>query len=185
MDIILIFGPHAVGKMTVGEELEQRTGIPLFHNHMTIDLVLKFMPRKDGLDLIRLIREEIMKKVSLGDSKGIIFTFIWAFDEQSDWDFIDKIKSIFEGKKVCFVELNSDLETRLKRNITPNRLEKKWTKRDLEWSNMDVKEGIKKHRMTSEDGEIKEENYLRINNADLSVSIVVDKIIDYFTLSVL
>lgn len=184
MDILLIFGPHAVGKMTVGEEIEKRTKIPLFHNHMTIDLVLKFMPREDGIDLIKSMREEIMKKVAKGKSKGIIFTFIWAFEEQSDWDFIDNIKSIFEGKNIFFVELNSDLDTRLKRNITQNRLEKKWTKRDVEWSNRDVKEGVKKHRMTSNDGEINEKNYLRIDNTSLSASDVAMKIIDYFNLTI-
>ena len=39
MKLILIFGPQAVGKMTVGQELATLTGLKLFHNHMTIDLV--------------------------------------------------------------------------------------------------------------------------------------------------
>ncbi|MBC8077907.1 MAG: hypothetical protein H7Y32_17655, partial [Chloroflexales bacterium] len=44
MDFVLIFGPPAVGKMTVGHELARPTGLKLFHNHMTIDLVLPFFP---------------------------------------------------------------------------------------------------------------------------------------------
>ena len=35
-------GPPAVGKMTVGMSIAQRTGLRLFHNHQTIDLVLPF-----------------------------------------------------------------------------------------------------------------------------------------------
>ena len=42
MKFILIFGPQAVGKMTVGHELEKIAGLKLFHNHMTIDLVVPF-----------------------------------------------------------------------------------------------------------------------------------------------
>jgi hypothetical protein len=32
--LAIIFGPPAVGKMTVGLELERLTGFRLFHNHM-------------------------------------------------------------------------------------------------------------------------------------------------------
>ena len=39
MKLVIIFGPHAVGKMTVGQELSKITGLKLFHNHMTIDIV--------------------------------------------------------------------------------------------------------------------------------------------------
>ena len=39
MKLVVIFGPHAVGKMTVGQELSKITGLKLFHNHMTIDVV--------------------------------------------------------------------------------------------------------------------------------------------------
>lgn len=43
MKFVLIFGPQAVGKMTVGHELEKRTDLKLFHNHMTIELVTPFL----------------------------------------------------------------------------------------------------------------------------------------------
>ncbi len=39
MELVLVFGPQAVGKMTVGQELDKITKLKLFHNHMTIDLV--------------------------------------------------------------------------------------------------------------------------------------------------
>lgn len=42
MKFILIFGPQAVGKMTVGQELAKLTDLKIFHNHMTIDLVSPF-----------------------------------------------------------------------------------------------------------------------------------------------
>ena len=39
MNLIIVFGPPAAGKMTVGQELAKLTGYKLLHNHMTIDLV--------------------------------------------------------------------------------------------------------------------------------------------------
>jgi len=39
MKFVLIFGPQAVGKMTVGQELANITELKLFHNHMTIELL--------------------------------------------------------------------------------------------------------------------------------------------------
>ena len=40
MDLILIIGAGASGKMTVGQALMARTGYRLFHNHMMIEPVL-------------------------------------------------------------------------------------------------------------------------------------------------
>ena len=39
--IVVIFGPPAVGKMTVGREVARLTGYKLFHNHMTVEPVLE------------------------------------------------------------------------------------------------------------------------------------------------
>jgi hypothetical protein len=34
--------------------------------------------------------------------EGLIFTFIWAFNKQDDWDYIKKISNIFESKGATF-----------------------------------------------------------------------------------
>lgn len=44
MKLIILLGPHAVGKMTVGQALSRITGLKLFHNHMTIELLARFFP---------------------------------------------------------------------------------------------------------------------------------------------
>ena len=41
MKFVLITGPQAVGKMTVGQELEKITDLKLLHNHMTIEILTK------------------------------------------------------------------------------------------------------------------------------------------------
>ncbi len=44
MNFVVILGPPAVGKTTVGYELAKRTDMKVFHNHMTIDPILEFFP---------------------------------------------------------------------------------------------------------------------------------------------
>lgn len=41
---LVIIGAQASGKMTIGQEVEKMTEMTLFHNHESIDFVLKFMP---------------------------------------------------------------------------------------------------------------------------------------------
>ena len=59
MKLVVIFGPHAVGKMTVGQALAAQTGLRLFHNHMTIDVVSDLFENMPGerSRLTQLFRE--------------------------------------------------------------------------------------------------------------------------------
>ena len=63
MKLVIIFGPHAVGKMTVGQELSLITNLKLFHNHMTIDIVSDLFENvpKERNRLINLFRKEILQ----------------------------------------------------------------------------------------------------------------------------
>ena len=45
MKFVLIYGPPAVGKLTVANEIARRTGFKVFHNHLTVDLVDSVFPR--------------------------------------------------------------------------------------------------------------------------------------------
>ncbi|MET3728369.1 hypothetical protein ABID52_001950 [Fictibacillus halophilus] len=172
MKLVLLFGPQAVGKMTVGHELEKVTKLKLFHNHMTIDLVTPFFKygSKDGRRLVNLFRSEIFQTFAKSDQYGMIFTYVWAFNYKEDGEFVESVCQVFEkeGADIYFVELESDLETRLQRNVTPHRLEHKPSKRDLAWSETDVRTSMEKYRLNSYEGEIKRKNYLRINNTNLN-----------------
>jgi hypothetical protein len=44
MQLIFLHGPGAVGKLTVGQALSARTGLPLFHNHLVVDAALSVFP---------------------------------------------------------------------------------------------------------------------------------------------
>jgi hypothetical protein len=172
MKFVHIFGPQAVGKMTVGQELAKITDLKLFHNHMTIDLVGQFFDygTKEGKRLVNLFREEIFEEVSKSNMYGMIFTYVWAFNLQGDWDYVSRISQLFEsrGGTVYFVELEADMDERLERNKSSNRLEHKPSKRNIVWSDNDLKTAMEKYRMNSYEGEITFPNYIKINNTHLS-----------------
>ncbi|AQQ52627.1 DEAD/DEAH box helicase family protein [Planococcus lenghuensis] len=185
MKLVLLFGPQAVGKMMVGQELEKLTGLKLFHNHMTIDLLHPFFGfSKEMWRLSGMFREEIFKSVASSELEGLIFTYVWAFDLEEDWAFIQKLTGIFEeaGADVCFVELEADVAERLIHNNTPNRLTHKPTKRNLAESEGNLKETMEKHRLNSREGEIQRASYLRINNTNLSASETAELIQSRFAL---
>ncbi|MFC3801160.1 shikimate kinase [Cohnella sp. GCM10012308] len=185
MKFVLLYGPQAVGKMTVGHELEKITDLKLFHNHMTIELLVPYFGFSPEMwRLANKFRQDIFEAAAASDMDGMIFTYVWGFDLQSDWDYVDKIVNVFEekGAAVYFVELEADLEERVARNKTPHRLEHKPTKRDVVRSERDLRKTMEQHRLNSFEGEIKKENYLRINNTALMAHEVAEMIKERFLL---
>jgi hypothetical protein len=186
MKLVIIIGPHAVGKMTVGQQLAKVTKLKLFHNHMTIDIVhdLFFDIPDEKNRLVKLFRDEIFNAYSNTDEYGIIFTFMWAFDSEDDWDYIANLEKLFisKGAEVFYVELEADYDIRIDRNKTENRLLNKPTKRDLDFSEKLFIYLEDRYRLNSLSGEIEKENYLRINNTDIAPEVVAGIIKDRFQL---
>jgi hypothetical protein len=100
----------------------------------------------------------------------MIHTFMWAFDKQDNWDYVEHIKGFFEAYNadIYYAELCAPLNVRLSRNITENRLLHKPSKRDIETSNQRVINMSEKNRFESLPGEITFENYIKIDNSDIS-----------------
>lgn len=186
MKLILIFGPQAVGKMTVGHELEKITGLKLFHNHMPIEMITPIFSYSTpaGKRLVKTIREEVFKEVATSNLEGLIFTYVWYLDSKEDWDYTEKLTQIFKdkGAEICYVELEADTEERIRRNKTEHRLEHKPTKRNLEKSEQELKKSTSENRMNSKEGEMKWENYLKINNTKLDPKTVAEMIKEKFNL---
>lgn len=187
LKFVTIIGPQAVGKMTVGQELAKITGLKLFHNHMTIELVSPFFDygSPEGKKLVNSFRMQLFEEMAKSNQEGLIFTWIWAFDEgKKEEDYYQKITDIFrkQGAEIYLVELEACLEERLKRNETSNRLQHKPTKRNIEWSKAEIIKSAEKHRLNSYPGEINEKNYLRIDNTNLSAEKVAQMIKEKFKL---
>ena len=179
----MLIGNSSVGKMTVGQELMKQTGLRLFHNHMTIEPVLEIFGGFNT-EVILQMREIIFREFAKSDQYGMIHTFMWAFDAQDDWNYVNHIVEIFReyGAEIYCVELVAPLEVRLQRNETPNRLTHKASKRDLEASRQRVIAMDQQHRFESKPGEVPFENYLRIDNSNLEPDAVAAMIKEKFAL---
>ncbi len=184
MKFVIIFGPPAVGKMTVGYELAKLTGFKLFHNHMTIELLLNFFSygQPQFHRLVREFRRRIFEEVAASDLPGLIFTYVWALDQTSDKAIIDETCDLFRarGGEVYFVELEAELAERLRRNETEFRLAQKPSKRQLEDSRSGLLETDQQYKMNSADDFFYEENYMKVNNTNLSAAETAQKIVDTF-----
>ena len=183
MKLLFLFGDAAVGKMTVGQELMKITALRLFHNHMTIEPVIKIFGQYRISTILRL-REVVLEDFAASDCYGMIFTFMWAFDQQSDWDYVAHVCDIFKRQNadIYYAELGAPQEVRLQRNATENRLNNKPSKRDIEISNQRLLMDDARYRCVSDDGEITFENYIKIDNTNLSPEIVAKMIKERFSL---
>lgn len=139
MDLLVIFGPPAVGKMTVGREVARLTGYKLFHNHMTVEPVLELFEfgSPPFVRLVSEFRTRVIEEAAESDLPGLVFTFVWALDDPGDKELVDGYVEIVEsrGGTVRYVELYAPQEERLARNATPDRLDAKRSKRNVEASN--------------------------------------------------
>lgn len=183
MKLVFLIGNAAVGKMTVGQELMKITNLRLFHNHMTIEPVIEIFSYFEPKSISR-IREIVFEEFASSQNYGLIFTFMMAFDQRSDWDYVEHVADIFRKNdaEIYYVELVASQEVRLQRNITENRLKYKASKRDIETSNKRLIDADCKYRCVSNDGEVTFDNYIKIDNYEFSAEQVAKMIKARFNL---
>ncbi|MFA5999701.1 MAG: hypothetical protein WC783_01840 [Candidatus Paceibacterota bacterium] len=128
--LLIIFGPPAVGKTTVGKVIESKSDFKLFHNHMVMDGIMHLFGVGTSSEdkLSRIIRENVIKEAAEADM-NLIFTYVWNFSLEKGKSNIDSYKNIYEsaGGEVIFVELIASLSIRTERASNPMRnTEKKY-----------------------------------------------------------
>ena len=184
--LVFVVGPGAVGKMTVGTELAARTGLKLFHNHHTIDLVLRFFPwgSPPFVRLLSEFRRRIFEEVAGSELPGLIFTYVWAFDQPGDDAEVELYAWIFRsrGAAVYYVELQAPQNVRLERNESDFRLAEKPFKRDVAESRRQLVSLDATYRLDSGDRFAGRADYLRIDNTNLSPAEVAEVVIARFGL---
>ena len=183
MKLVVILGALAVGKMTVGQELIKITKLRLLHNHVMWELVHEHFGEDFGGTSDKL-KDVVYEEYSKSDNYGLIVTYCMAFDSPSDWDGLNHITNFFKevNAKIYYAELVASQEIRLRRNKTENRLLNKATKRDIEKSDRHLIDIDKKVRLVSKDGEVPFENYIKIDNSNLSPDNVAKMIKEEFSL---
>lgn len=184
-NLIVVCGPHAVGKMTVAESLRDKLRYNMMMNHDSIELSDRIFgfatPAQKELN--ECIREKTFE-LAVKHNVDLIFTYVCAFDEPEEKAYLTQLKNLFEhsGGRFFLVELFADIETRIARNETPHRLERKPSKRDVSWSRRDLLDGAAKYRLNSNEDEIWFENHLKIDNTSLEPDQVADMVISKFHL---
>ncbi|MEX0748746.1 MAG: AAA family ATPase [Candidatus Saccharimonadales bacterium] len=126
MNLIFIYGPPASGKLTVAKELSKLTGYPVFHNHLTRDLVRSLYPGKvdDHYDLVDTLREEVMKHCTIHGT-NLIFTMVYDGPED-DEVVARRVNTVIEnGGSVLFVELTAPHDILLERVSNESRKQHK------------------------------------------------------------
>ena len=116
MKLIIIHGPPAAGKLTVGTKLAELTGYKLFHNHLSIDFVkpvFEFGTPKFW-DVIGQLRTNIIAEAAR-ENISLIHTFCYEFSV--DDDHFEKLIAAAEdnGGGVHLVLLLCDDEERKRR----------------------------------------------------------------------
>jgi len=184
MKFVVLIGNAAVGKMTIGQELTKITELRLFHGHMILEPIQEIYGTRK-MDIEKEIRDIIFEDFAKSDNYGLIFTYMMNFGKDSScWEYIEHICSFFkrENAEIYFVELVASQEVRLQRNIMESRLQAKASKRNTEWTTNNIYETDKKYQLVSNDGEIPFENYLKIDNSNLSPDFVANMIKEKFSL---
>jgi hypothetical protein len=116
--LVLIYGRPAVGKLTVARELARQTGWRLFHNHMTVNLVLAL--HDFGTPEFVALRERIWSDAFRSAVAAKVPVLIFTFNPESTVPqrFIDELVSLVEANagEVIAVELTAgedEIERRL------------------------------------------------------------------------
>jgi broad-specificity NMP kinase len=123
MNLIFIYGPPAAGKLTVAKELSKATGYPIFHNHLTRDLVHGLYPDtlQKNYDLVDNLRYVVFEHASF-HGNDLIFTFVYAGSEDDEVvkEIVRRIKN--NDGRVLFVELKAHEDELLRRVGDESRL---------------------------------------------------------------
>lgn len=184
MRLLIITGPPAVGKMTVGRAVADRSSFRLFHNHHTIEMLLDVFDY--GTPAFRTLNSEFRGRVveeAASSGTDLIFTFVWGMDTAAEADYLARLVAPYD-ERIAVVELVAGLDTRLARNRTEHRLAEKKSKRDVAWSDANVLELEAEHRMTSSPGLdapgerlLARWPHLVIDNTDLSADETAEQIL--------
>jgi hypothetical protein len=124
MDLVVLHGPPAVGKLTVARALAARTGLKLFHNHLTLDAITAvFDFRSPGYLKLRELYWLEMFAAAAQEDVSLIFTFMPETSLAPG--FADRARAAVEGHggRLRLIELTAPTATVEARLNAPSRAE--------------------------------------------------------------
>lgn len=122
MELIFLYGQAAAGKLTIARALAERTGLPVFHNHLVVDAVLAVFPFGSGE--FRALRDRLWLDVigtAARAGQSLIFTF--APEPTVPADFPERVRASVEaaGGRVTYVALTVSPAEQERRIDAPSR----------------------------------------------------------------
>jgi len=123
MKLIFISGLPGVGKLTVAKELSALTGYKLFHNHLTVDLLLSVFAfgSPQFVELRESIWLSVFEQACRANLPGLIFTFNAESTVRQSFITIMEETVAANGGTICFVELVCEDQELQRRMDTPSR----------------------------------------------------------------
>lgn len=175
MQLVILYGAEATGKLTIASQIAEKTKLKLFHNHTSIDVGKVLFEYGDAAynELVWKVRLLVFEAAAKNDSPGLIFT--WAYSHPDFQPQLDRILSTVRPYHVdvhyvyvwcsqaCLEErvLHSDRKAAGKLHTI---------------------EGLHRQQKNKNHAVIPNTNSLVIDNTDLVPSVVADQIIDEFSL---
>ena len=176
---VFIIGAPASGKMTIGQELSKLTGATLFFNHQPIDFALEIYQdfTEEMWEFVRGIYFSFLG-TSARNHRSVILTGVIDFSNQYNLMYLKEIQNLLDDyhQEILFVELETSLEERLRRNRTENRLKHKPLKRHIEVSEREIIETAETLQLNSQFQPNELHHYFKINNTNLSAEEVAKQI---------
>ncbi len=175
MKMIIIYGPPGVGKLTVAKRLASKTKFKLFHNHLTTDLIASFFELWSDsfwntLDEVRVF----LFTMAADNDLDIIFTFVYESGIKDR--LLKKYIDIYEKKGgiVHLVQLTASLDALKNRISEPDRQKyfKLYGTDALESYLLKINPFL----------QVSQRDSLVIDNTNLSVDTVVEKITTSYNL---
>ena len=176
---VFIIGAPASGKMTIGQELSKLTGATLFFNHQPIDFALEIYQdfTEEMWEFVRSVNFSFLE-ISARHLRSVVLTGVTDFSNQYHLMYLKNIQDLLNEyhQEILFVELETSLEERLRRNRTENRLKYKPLKRNFEVSEREILETDKTDQLNSQKQPSGLHHYLKIDNTNLSAEEVANQI---------
>jgi hypothetical protein len=119
MDLVVIFGPPASGKLTLARKLCEHTGYGLLQGDLPLESLSNVFgwASPSSAKLGHEFRRRILEEAVATDVLGIVMTLVWALDAEAHVNVVDGYCDFVSqaGGRVQFLELYAEREARLVR----------------------------------------------------------------------
>lgn len=179
MNVVLIVGDLASGKMTVGRELAKITNYPLLHRSCIAEPVIDVFGEFD-YGVADKIREVFLNEIISRGSLGVILTFNWAFDSSECCNQIEEVVNKFEsvGANIFCVELYAPQNIRVQRVKSNKQSGYKLSKSTPQ----SIVKNEFLHRYVSYSGEVPFKEYIKFDTSNMTAERIAVKVKELFNL---